>query len=667
MLKNVFKRNIVAFLMLPVFSVIFSVVITQTVLAGYKELLQEAAEGFTRYITGDLTLTLGIFLYGAGTVSMLIFAASLFREIFSKRSATFYFSMPVKRGVYFNTNMIFGITSLLLSYVALICIPIAIVKGNAAYQAGIILLDIPVFMNCLTITALCVAVSYAIFLLCAVLSGRVWQYFVLCLIAAQAGNAVANFRSYLNTVWGFHIESSLSWLISPSAIYSKIFGELVTDPLKYIIALIVQFAVVYAAGYIVFKHRKAEVAEVSLTGRIVPSIMITISLFSVGFAVLSADMRVSVYVKLLIALIAVLLAAMLLTAIFYKKAFTKNTLGCFIATVIIAVVTFAAVELIPNTNFKNYVPTADEVESVTLDESVDFGNEGTFSSKLLSVMLGFSDESLFYNEQIGMSYTFTSEETKEKIEAFHNKLIAQSTIDNAYGEDYYYHGYYSVKLVYHLKNGKTVTRSYCVGTKDVYKEYIAVMKTEEAIRLTVSDYFEDKEVVYIGLDEYVSNEDWYNDNYDPEFFPFTRPTVYATLDEYDTLLDMIIKDRLNEPETVFADLGLGWAFQIYDPNGYYRDEGYWDMAFGVADDETDYQDYEDYKDISIRFNVWSDEATDEQKALLRTMTAEQMAEYEKKLFNEGYDNYPFASFTLTLNREADTNTMEYLRSQGLID
>ena len=664
-MKNVFKRNLILFLILPVFSLVFSVFISQGVTDGYQEIIQQAAEEFTLQITDSILLGTGMFLYGAGTVLMLIFAVTLFREIYTKRSSTFYFSVPVKRGAYFNANMIFGITSLLLSYIILVCIPIAIVKGNAAYQAGFYVFDIPVFLNNITITALCVAVAYAAFLLCAVLAGRTWQYLVLCYLIVQVGNMLTNFRGYINTIWGFHIESSLSWIASPSAIYTDIFGELVGNPLKYFIALAVQFAVLYAVGYLVFKKRKAEVAEVSLTGKIVPAVLITLSLFAASFGFLSLEISSSV-IRLCVAVAVTLLETVILSAIFYRKALTKSTLKCFIVTVAVTVVTFAAVEFVPNISFKNYVPEASEVESVTLEENVDFGNEGALPSKLFAVLFEFLPEETLYAEQIGEPYTFTSDDAKEKIEAFHKKMVAQSTIDNAYSEDYYYHGYYSVKLVYHLKDGKTVTRSYCVGTMDVYKEYIALMKTEEAIRQTVTDFFKDKEIMYIGVDEYATDEEIDDDNYDWELYPYVRPTVYASLDEYDTLLDMIVKDRLNEPESVFADLGLSSAFDVFDYNDYYRDEGFWNIGFDEEEDEEDFVDYMDYRDISIRVNVLKADATDAQKELLKNMTAEEMAEYEEKIFNGFYDNYPFDAIYIHLNRNTDTNTVEYLKSLGLI-
>ena len=667
-LKNVFKRNIVLLLILPVVSTIFSVFISRGVMDGYQDLLQQAAEGFTLPITESILIGSGIFLYGAGMVLMLIFAVTLFREIYTKRSSTFYFSMPIKRGVYFNANMIFGLTSLLLSYIILACVPIAIIKGNAAYQAGLYVFEIPTFLNHITIAALCVAVAYAAFLLCAALAGRTWQYLVLCYIIVQAGNLFTNFRAYLNTVWGFYIESSFSWLVSPSAVYTNIFGELLENPLKYYIALAVQFAVLYAVGYTVFKKRKPEVAEVSLTGKIVPPVLITLCLLTVSFAFLSLGMSISL-IKLCLAVGVTLLATVILSAIFYRKAFTKSTLLCFIITVAVTVVTFAAVEFIPNINFKNYVPEASKVESVTLEENVDFGNEGALPSKLLAVMFEFLPEESLYAEQIGEPYTFTSDEAKAKVEALHNKMIAQSTIDNAYSEDYYYHGYYSVKLVYHLKDGKTVTRSYCVGTMDVYQEYIDLMKTEEAIRQTVSDFFKDKEIMYMGIDEYASDEEMEDENYDWELYPYIRPTVYVSLDEYDTLLDMIVKDRLNEPESVFADLGLSSAFDIFDLNDYYRDENFWSLGFDEDEDdedETEVNDYVDYRDISIRVSVLSENATEEQKELLKNMTAEEMAEYEDKIFNGFYDHYPFDSIYIHLNRNTDTNTVEYLKSLGLI-
>lgn len=660
--KNVFKRYFPLFIIAQILTAVFSAVISRIGADYVTETIEIwAEEGITHDITDIFVTAFPLCVMGAGIVGMFIIAFALFREVYSKRASTFFFSMPVKRGAYFNANMLFGLCTLITAFVIMVATVLISVTTSFGYQKGVLLFNTPYFLQSVTVACMCVAALYAVFMLCAVLAGKTWHYPVLCFIAVGLVNVcVTEFTSYLNNIWGFHMESSLAWIVSPTAIFSAVFNS-VAEP-KYFIALILQFAVVYAAGYIVFKHRKAEVAEASLSGKVVPAIMITIALLAVSFTGLAAGnvsllgetlTNLSVLTTVCIAVVSAVILTMILTAIFYKKAFTKATAKCLAATVIITLIVVAAVKLVPD-RYVNYVPAADEVESVTLDENYDYVYYNSLSSGLFEFFGAGFDYYPYYSDYL--IYSFSGDEAKAKVEELHKKMIDENTINNYGSENFFYHRYYSVKLTYTLKNGRTVTRSYCVGTMDIFDEYIALMQTEEAVRQNPALSYSNEDILFIGIvdDRDSSNELNIEDYYDDDNFHIYNPEYgiykYVALDEYSTLIENIVKDKTAEPKNVFNDYSAG--FYIYDPDN---------IRHG------DWSHYEERESITIYFYVFTDEATDEQKKLMATMSPDEMIEYDYTCNYIDYGINPLTDEYIGIDVQADVNTISYLQSVGIID
>ena len=666
MFKNVFKKNIAFFSVIQIISALFAFFVPRMTLSSIAGMAEYMEAGSQQDLTSSCVWSMSFFLYVAGCIWVFVLAISLFREIYSKRASTFYFAMPVKRGTYFNVNMLYGVVTAFIAYVLITVLSIVSVKTDSICPPELYTFEPLQVAKVLTVAFLSVIVTYAVFMLFAVLSGKAWHFIVLSLAAGDIiYSAVMNLIRFINgTIWGISIPYDKSWMVSHSAAFLESIEA--KNIVWFVVALLIQFVIFYAIGYVVFQKRKAEIAEASLAGKIVPAVIFVIFLFSVGFAGLAMTDG-SIFVKIFAALAATTVVGIVATAIFRQKAFTKLSAKCLIGTLIAVVIIALSVGFLPNIKYKNYVPQPSEVESVVVDEGVSLIEGDSFFSHLLNTVLFSFEGDYFYGSEYP-SYSFTSEESKAKIEALHKKLTEQSTIDNHNTYDYYYHGGYSVKFIYKLKNGKKVERFYDVCTKDIYDEYIALMQTEEALRQSTQLNFEDGKPLFIGVVTYSFEDDpveWDYDEseYSVDYDPFT-PAEYVSLDEYDTLIDNIVKDRANESRDMFYSLMPAGAFSLYDYENYFRDEdgNKFNFEYFWDEEEINIEDYyPDYRDVSIVVYSFYDDVSDEVKAKLSKMTPEEMMEYD---YNSS--EYILEESYINLNRETDVNTIAYLKSIGLM-
>ena len=673
MFKNVFKRNIALFLVVQILSSLYAFFIPRLSLKSIAEMAAYIQSGYQSNLTSTLVLSMSFFLYAAGSLWAFILAVSLFKEIYSKRASIFYFAMPVKRETYFNVNMLYGIITVLTSYVLIAALSIIAVKTNNICPPELYTFEPVTVMKVLTVAMLSVLVAYAIVMLFAVLSGRKWHYIVLSFLATNLiYTSVINVIRFINaSVWGLSIPYDKLWVLSPVAPFVECLSS--ENILKFVIVLIIQFALIYVTGYSVFKKRKAEIAEASIAGRIIPATVFVLALLTIGSYCLAMSSG-SIYAALAVVLAVTAVASIIITAIFKRKAFTKLSLKCLIGTLAALLVIVAAVEFLPNIKYKTYVPAASEVESVEYDESYWVSDSDGIVSSLFDTLFYTAD--YFNTSYDGLSpYNFTSEEAKAKVEELHKKLVEQSTIENQYSDDYYYHGSYSVKITYTLKNGKTVERFYDVCAKDIYNEYIALMQTEEALKQTPPFSYKEEDIQFISIMDHNSEVSVpFEDDYVDWDFDASDSTVYERLDDYAPLFDSAIKDKANESKDVFYSLMQSDSFYVYDIDNHYRDRENEGFDFETLLDgdyiDTDWtyeneDDYPDYRDVTITVYTYNSNVTEEMKKKFSEMTPEEIKDFEMEymlreqgyLLNEGM---------IYLNNEEDAGTISYLKSIGLL-
>lgn len=622
MLKNAFRRNIAHY-------IITQVIMLLITLSSLRSLLSLKPYGVTD-ITDDYSTAIAGFFSGLFLLEGFILAVSMFKEIYSKRASDFYFSMPVKRGTYYNTNMLFGLLNMATAYIISFVLSIIVIKTDIIYPSKFYIFDVGYFAQHLLVSFLAVAAIFAVFMLCAVVSGKKWHYVLMSYISVfLVFLGIIELIGYINTIWGLWIDISKAWIISPMGVLFADVGMIQYHTVKLCVAAIIQFCIAYAAGYIVFKKRKAEVAEYTLSGRIMPAIMIICCLVTEFFICLNV-VDVSLTKRIISGIIVAAITIVVITAICYRKAITKATLKCLGGAAVITAVVIACVEFIPNADYIKYVPEASEVESVTIYNNVDYSNPN-----IIDLLYGISFYSSYYDDysdDSSYTYTFSSDEAKEKMYNFHKKLVADETQKNAYGEAYYTYGYNSLKIKYNLKNGKTVTRSYCVGANDVYQEYAALMQTEEGINQLVSINSEDVLFAY-AFNDYYYVYDEYEDETDNAF------SEYLTLDEYNTIINKIKSDRKNESPATFLE-STDSGFTMWELEGS-------EYLFSVA------------------FYSFSENVTAEEKEKLSQMTPEEIVNYENMIMvNSDYDAPDILDAQDYIISSSDKEVCEYLKELG---
>ena len=660
-LKAVIKRNILLCALFQGILALISLGAASAVLSLAKLNLEGAVEGSAVDITSQLTVFITLVYFSLGILWLFVLVMNMYRELMSKRASVLYFSMPIKRETYFNTNMLFGVCNVVLSFVIVTGLALLRIKANSQFQEGLITLNIGKTIGSTGVTAACLAAVFAYLAVCAVLSGRKWQFILLALITLNSvASGLSALLIYINSIWGFGMSTNYSWLIAPSgAVYSLLDGGI----WKYLIAAAIQFIIAYIVGIMIFKKRKAEIAEISISGKIVPLILIGLCQLSFAFRALSISVKA--YIGIPGAMIAVLVVTLVLGAVFYKKAFTKDTAKCLIGSVVITLVVVACVELIPKISYIEAVPQASEVESVTLDENAgnSYINDQGAVIDLLNDFAFMSVDSVSYDDVQPDKFTFKSDEAKAKVEALHKKIVEQSVIDNYGSEDYDWYGYYSFSLEYKLKDGSTLKRVYSVATNDILLEFADLMHTREALEQT--DFFgglKEKNMAFICVNEYSDGSQAYEDDFDSDYIEAAGS--YAVLSEYDTLRQNIIKDRLNETQTEFVE-SLSWQETDFSmATSVYKFFGELKSYSDFSEEELEkYYNNEDNNgaDYELILYAFLPNISDETKKKMESMTPEEMTAYEYEQV-EHTNSWIFDERYIDLFKDTDKNTIAYLES-----
>jgi hypothetical protein len=606
MLKNAFRRNMAHLIVTQ----IIILLVTISSLRSFLSLKPyEVLDITTKYSLSIENFCSVIFVFES-----FILAVTVFREIYSKRAADFYFSMPVKRGTYYNTNMLFGAINIALAYVISFVLSVIVIKTDIIYPSKFYIFDISHFARVMFISFLAILAVLAVFMLCAVVSGKKWHYVLLSLIAVLFSFVgIIEFIGYINTIWGLWIDISKAWIVSPLGVLLSNVEEISAGQTAILCTVaIIQFLIAYVIGFIVFKKRKAEVAEFTLAGRIIPAIMIIGCLVTVFFINLNV-VDIPLYSRIISGAISAAVITVILTAICYKKAITKGALKCLGGAVIITAIVIACVEFIPSADYIKYVPEASEVDSVTIYNDVDYSNPDITGLLYGSAFYGYYDD---YSDDSVHTYTFSSDESKDKFYEFHKKIVADETQSNAYGDNYYKYGPHSVKIKYSLKNGKTVIRSYCMGTKDVCKEYVALMQTDEGLNQLEPLNLESDSILFACLTDYA--DPYADDKSDNSLSSF------IILDDYNTLFEKIKIDRKNESVKSFLEY-TNSGFNVWN-----YDEDYNDTA------ET--HDASEESALEIILYTFSAGVSQEEREKLSKMTPEEIISYEDMLMvNSDYD------------------------------
>ncbi len=515
----------------------------------------------------------------------IIAPAHYFSEIYSKRACDSYFAAPIKRADRFNAAFIMGavvnIAAPLFPAATFFAFKFGGVPDKFAFSIDAEL------VNYYTVFAVAALLSvWAVFMLCAVIAGRLVQYLVLCGISSSFVLVSAlGVASRLSLVWGIKADLNAVASITPiGALFSGINTvETTYKALKICIPVsIVTVVLFYVAGLLAFKKRPSEVAESTLSGKIVPYAFLALFAFG-GFVFFQASQ--SFLKTAAVGIAAAVINGLIFCAVFYKKAYTKQGAISVAATVAVGLVLLAFSYFPPEKSFVSYVPEADNVKSAVLEvKNYSHGDAVPLVQYIGNVLYtGYSNED--------NSYTITEPENIEKLVALHEKTVSDEARKKtaAYyrsleNEDVDYVDYVDYDVLnsdddiigfavkYTLKNGKTVTRRYEVASSVIIDEYVAAVQNKEVLNQTSLNE-ESFKNIYFSYFSYYQNDEFgiyeetetetsdvssaYHDSYNNQL----------TAEQAEKLRELLIEDRLNETKYEFIET-QGELFSIAPP--YYR-------------------------------------------------------------------------------------------------
>ena len=558
----------------------------------------------------------------------------MFRQIYKKQSCDSYFSVPIKREEYFVANYFYGLLANIVCFV----LPLVVYLG-AIQTMKPNLIDLGYVLKFASVFMLAVLAMYSAFVVCAVISGKRIQYLILSLICLFCTSTMlTGIATKICSIWGF--SGDLTFLNALSPIDNAMAGaycyegEHVTNVIPLIIISLVEIIGLFIAGYFAFKKRKAETAESSLSGKVIPCVILAILVGAAFFFSATGTGAVDIVVGIVLAT----LMAMAFGGIFYKKVFTKQTLITLVGVCAVFTTLSIVVTLPVFNGYVKYVPEAGEVDSVEFCSVAHSGSYTGFS-ELLGTNVGYTD----FGEEI----IFVEQENIEKIIALHNKSIEDDAIkttrkknnrswlrimlfiDSLHGYNYIPDTSYRIK--YNLADGSTVERVYSVSNNLVTKEYYDVFQNEEALwQLEPMKYDNEK---FLGVECSVYNNG-------DEYLEESVELVNFDIEQYKKAL---VKDYLSMQRTTFIS-----EFDSFE-------SAYYGMYYGK------YYDYAEYYPVcNIDLYFANDDITDEE-----------LAEYKKmptsRLLNAIYEDYDKNYKAWYFSREFSndyTNTLEYLNSCG---
>lgn len=610
-LKNNFRRYAALFIVFQIFAVLFSGFLISFYADSY-----DGSYNSTNNITNTFSdICMPLFAFFC-SIEAFILVAVMFRGIYSKRASDFYFSLPVKRGAWFNADFLFGVISFAVSY-AIFCISsIIVINSNMLRQFRFVNLEAGCFLKYAFMSFTALIVVYTVFVMCAVIAGRMWQYILLSFISSLALYAgAAGFICYLNTVYGFWLNLENSYIAS--AVSLAFSGISDFSVLKFFFAAAVQFAVFYVVGYLSFKKRKAEVAENKLSGKLLPIVLTVTCFLAEIFVCLGIGNEVAFSGRIIAAIIMVSVTALILSAVFFRKAFSKPVFISLLGAVILSALTIFSVQLIPEKIYVNVAPEADEIEAVSIYDYNALGSSDITDLLYGINYLNISDESEVRN------YKFLTDEAKEKAVELHKKLLSEKTRNNSNGFDE--GGDTTLGIEYRLKNGRTIRRVYTVLTKDIIEEGIALFKTDEGINGIEGFDYNSEDIIFsvFGL---------YADDYENSF--------YIEKTDCRKLRECVQKDIMNREASEFAGLA-GLPFLTM-----------WEDYDSDLDNEPE-------KDIyTLSFFIFKAGVPVSERVKMEKLSPKEIVKYD----SEFYLQIEEVSFYIDMDQ--DINTVSYLEELG---
>lgn len=638
-IKNNFRRNI-ANLIVANGAIILSVLAICASVLGLPH--KEYSPTTTIDVTSQFSYSAYMMLCVIGFIYMLALTIKIHKEIYSRRACDFFYSMPVTRKEYYIGNVLFGILNILIMTIVLVAVALVFGKLPIAFDVEHNFIDVKLFIGFMLNATIEIVLSFALFIMSAVLCGRKWQVIAtVIMFDASISAIISAIAVRMNMTYGYVLRGTGD---SADILMAMFNGGVSASDIAVASAKFVFAVITFAIGYFVFKYRKAEVAEGSFSGRVVPALLL---LAVSGAAFLSAFTlyEKSLYEKIIAGLIFSFVITVIFCAVFYKKAVTKDGIIVFAVACAVSIAVMIGITQLPKaTGYVKYMPSADEIQSVEFEESPDnyaYVNEYSFSSSLDYMLFGEE----FYEFDKQLPIKFESEDGIERVLNLHQKALDDEIIakyeryidpnEDFYTED----GWFSFKLVYHLKNGKTVTRCYAMCCNDMTEAYANIVRSDEYIDQSFpftldkdSILFARVEAPYYYEDAEIYDESWeYTEDYGVTY----SEESYFALDNYDEFFSLLRQD-MKARSDINALLQITSYLYMYDE--YVENEQY--IYIYYLDEDTP-------ADVAEK---------------IRNMTPSQV---EKYIFEKNEDFYVLNE-PIILSTSNDENATQYLIDRGIL-
>ncbi len=605
----------------------------------------------TQYVydaTQEFSAAAAVLLSFIMVVELFFLSIKMFKEIYSRRASDFFYSMPVTRKEYYTANVFYGLINVVSLSAVVIIAALIFAKTPIFFDIEHNTVEFGIFFNVIISCILGLVFEFSVFMLAAVLCGKIWQVVaVSVLISSSCSALVSGISVYLNSIYGFYAENSQGDVGFNTLLILLNGGNAVSDT-AVMICYFIATAVIFAVGYLVFKNRKAEIAEQSLSGRIMPYLIL--SLICAGIYVSFSTVGDKLYLEIIYGIIACLVTAVIFCAVFYKKALTKSAaISAAAVCVIMSAFVICADTLPEKIGYVDYVPEAGEVQSVAYEVSGDNYQYAEDRSTTVIDSLFYSDD--FYSEEDTM-WNIESKEGIENVITLHKKAVSDEVIskynnyfttENPFDENYI-DMWYSFKLTYTLNNGKTVTRSYAVDCKDILEEYAAIIQQDEVIDQRSPFTLDTDSILFArveGTDTEAIDEGYMFSEADDYFESddygiYYSADSYFTLESYDDFFELLRQDIK--------------ARDCYDAAA--QDTGY---VYYISNDK--------YLKNEQRICIYylSEDCPAEMAEKFRKMTPDQV---EKHIY-ETYDEFVLTDYII-LNSVFDKNTIGFLNDKGIL-
>ena len=502
-----------------------------------ETLLSSSALRMLNDVTYQLTSPLMVIDIVIGSLFSFIILNTLFSFLYSKRKTDLYHSFPITRGAFYWSAVAVPIIVNAISLVGEFAVITLISKVNSAKSFA----DLGViFLSEVLIFAI-LAATTGVFALSISVSGVVASYIIniFLLLIMLPFSAFMLLMSFESLIPAFANTFENIWTIFP---YGLLLADVAGDDISFAVSIPVSLVVAiiaFLAGLYFYKTRRSESSESH------PSSNVPFNIGVMGVAVFAGVISYISSKNIVTAIIVatvVALVAMFAMNYISEKRIKKSTVFYWLGFTFV----FAGIMLTAKyatQSYSNRIPEVSQIESVEVDTNVYGYGTVDFVSRL------------FGSSYMQMpSVKLEQEESIKNVTEFHKESL--STFDGEDTPTSY------VKLIYHLKDGETVTRilAYEFLHQDEKQEnyssklletYDAIQKSDEYLRKQSMPYEEeDLATVYVSINNrsMLLKEDEAKKLFENYLLDisgsesnYTTPNIYG--DSFSTEVDTLISEE----------------------------------------------------------------------------------------------------------------------------